>query len=214
MYYEWCAWLGIVPGALGIVLRKLFWPRLFGCCGKGVVFGANVVLRQPHRMELGERVVISDGCILDARNEEVDCAIRIGSDTILSNQVMMSCKGGSISIGKNTGIGAYTVIHSVNDCPVPIGEDVMIGPKCYITGGGNYNVDRLDIPMAQQGLKKDSGVRLAGDNWLGANVTVLSGITMGRGSIAAAGAVVTKSMDERAICGGVPATVMKFRGDS
>ena len=94
----------------------------------------------------------------------------------------------------------------------PIVADVIIGPRCYIVGGGNYNIDRLDIPIWRQGIKDDGGVTIENDVWLGASVTVLGGVTMGAGSIAAAGAVVNKNISARAICGGLPARVLKMRG--
>ena len=213
IYYEWCTWLACIPGAAGLLLRKTFWPRLLGSCGKGVAFGANIILRHPHRIHLADRVVISEGCILDARNQESSHVITIGKDVILSNNVMISCKNGSVRIQARTGINAQTIIQSTNNCPVSIGADVIIGPRCYIVGGGNYNIDRLDIPIWHQGIKHDGGVRLENDVWLGVNVTVLGGVTMGTGSVAAAGGVVTKSIPDRAICGGVPAKIMKMRGE-
>jgi galactoside O-acetyltransferase len=208
LYFEWCTLLGIIPGAAGLMLRKLFWPRLFGRCGRGTVFGANVILRHPHRIVLGDRIVISDGCILDARNERTEHAIHIGSDTILSNDVMLSCKEGTIHIGERGGIGVRTTIHSVNGCPVILGEDVLIGPGCYLAGGGNYRIERTDISMAQQGLRADEGVTLEDAIWLGANVTILAGDSIGRGSVIAAGAVVSKPVEPMSICGGVPARVL------
>jgi acetyltransferase-like isoleucine patch superfamily enzyme len=211
MYFEWCQLLGLIPGAAGLVLRKIFWPRLFGACGKGTVFGANVILRHPHRIVLGERVVVSDGCILDARNEDLEKVLLIGDDTMLANQVQLSCKDGFISIGARSGLGVQTIIQSVHRSPVVIGDDALIGPGCYIGGGGNYRTERIDIPMGKQGLRDDPGVVLAGDNWLGARVSVISGVTMGVGSIAATGAVVNRSIPEYAICGGVPAKVLKSR---
>ena len=214
LYYELCMLIGVFPGALGLFLRKLFWPRMFRSCGKGTVFGANISVRHPHRIDLGERVVISDGCILDARSEGTDRAIILGNDTILSNMVMISCKNGSVRIGARAGIGAQTIIHSVNNSPVVMGDDVMIGPRCYFAGGGNYNFDRTDIPMSQQGLKDDSGVKLESDIWLGANVTVLPGVTMHAGSVAGAGSVVTKSVPQKAVCAGSPAKTIKIRDNS
>ena len=213
IYFEFCLLLSPIPGALGLFLRNIFWPRLFGFCGKGVVFAANIILRHPHRIHLGDRVVISEGCILDARHDESNHVIVIGDDVILSNFVMISCKNGTIKIGSHTGINAQTIIQSTNHCPVSIGRDVIIGPRCYIVGGGNYNTDRLDIPMWQQGIKDDGGIIIEDDVWLGANVTVLGGVTMGTGSVAAAGAVVTKSIPARAVWGGVPAKILKMRGE-
>lgn len=212
LYYELCMWLGALPGAVGLLARKVLWPRLFAECGRGTVFGAHVFLRHPSRIKLGSAVVISDGCILDGRNPDTESAIVIGDDTILSNNVLISCKNGCIKIGHRVGVGAQTIIQSVNGSKVSLGDDVMVGPACYVAGGGNYNMDRLDVPMAKQGLRDEKGVTLSDDVWLGAGVCVLSGGDMATGCVAAAGAVVLKPMPERSICGGVPAKVIRTRG--
>lgn len=210
-YFELCAWLGKLPGALGLLSRKLLWPRLFGSCGKGVAFGDNVVLRHPKRIHLGDRVVIGEGCVLDARHDETDRAIVLEDDVILSINVMISCKNGTVSIGQNTGLSAHTIIHSTNDCPVTIGRDVIIGPQSYLAGGGNYNFDRTDIPIREQGIQPDGGVVIENDVWLGAKTTVVDGVTMHTGSIAGAGAVVTHSIPSYGICAGIPAKVLRTR---
>jgi len=107
-YYELCMLLGPVPGALGMVLRKIFWPRMFGSCGKGCMFGAGIVVRHPGRIHLGRSVVISEGCVLDGRHGTVERSIQLGDDVILSNNVMLSCKNGTIIIGNDTGINAQS----------------------------------------------------------------------------------------------------------
>jgi acetyltransferase-like isoleucine patch superfamily enzyme len=213
LYYEICIWMAHIPGALGLALRKIFYPRLFGACGKGVAFGEGIILRHPKRIFLGDRVVLSERCTLDARTYNSDEVIVIGDDVILSNDAVLSCKEGTIRIGSRTGIGAQTMIHSRVGCPVELGEDVLIGPRCFITGGGSYRIDRIDIPINQQEKVVDGGVTLENDVWLGANVTALGGVTLGTGCVAAAGAVITKSMPPRAICMGVPAKVTKMRED-
>lgn len=211
LYFEWCAWLGVVPGALGMLLRKLFWPRLFGSCGKKTAFAGGIVLRHPKRIHLGDSVVISEGCILDARNQDTDKAITLGRDVILSNNVMLSCKNGTIAIGDSTGINAGTIIQSTNNCPVSIGIDAIIGQMSLVIGGGSYNVDRLDMPIRLQGIKEDGGVRIDDNVWIGAQVTVLGGVEVGTGSIVAAAAVLTKSIPPYSIAKGVPAVVTGTR---
>ncbi len=59
--------------------------------------------------------------------------------------------------------------------------------------------------------ENDQDVIFEGDNWIGMNVTVLKGVTIGRGCIVAAGAVVNKSTPRYSIVGGVPAKVLKMR---
>lgn len=210
-YFEFCALLGKFPGALGILLRKLFWPRLFGSCGKGVMFAENIVLRQPKNIHLGNNVIISEFCVLDARHDDENKVITLADDAMLSTNIMISCKNACIRIGKNAGLGAQTIIHATNDCSVSIGDDVIIGPQSYISAGGNYHFDQLDIPIREQGINPDGGITLENNIWLGAKVTVLGGVTMESGCIAGAGAVVNKSIPANAICAGVPAKVIKTR---
>lgn len=59
--------LSCVPGALGLVLRKLFYPSLFRQCGGGVMFGRNITLRHAHKVTLGSQVVFDDNCVVDAK---------------------------------------------------------------------------------------------------------------------------------------------------
>ena len=211
LYYEFCMWLTHFPGALGLLLRKIFWPRLFGHCGKGTAFAEGIVLRHPKRIHLGKRVVVSERCILDARSTETDRAIVLSDDVILSNDVVLSSENGAIRIGDRTGIGAQTIIHSRIHCGVRIGKDVLIAPRCFMTGGGSYNIDRLDIPISQQGKVYDGGITIEDNVWLATNVSVLGGVAVGSGSVAAAGAVITKSIERNAICMGIPAKVTKTR---
>ena len=184
---------------------------MFGSCGKGVMFADNVVLRQPKRIHLGDNVIISEFCVLDARHDDEDKVITLDDNVMLSTNVMISCKNGCIKIGKNTGLSAQTIIHATNDCPVDIGDDVIIGPQSYISAGGNYHFDQLDVPIREQGINPDGGITIEDNIWLGARVTVLGGVTMASGSIAGAGAVVNKSIPANTICAGVPAKVLKER---
>lgn len=211
IYYECCMWLSMIPGALGLVLRKIFWPRMFGSCGKGVLFGQFTIVRHPHRIHLGNKVVISENCILDARHDECEEVIKIGDNVILSNNVMLSCKNGTVQIGQYCGIGPQTIIQSTNHCNISIGSDVVIGSQCYIVGGGNYHIDRLDTPMWRQGIQDDGGVQLQDDIWIGSQVTILGGVTMGSGSVAGASSLINKSVPDHSINVGVPAKIVKSR---
>jgi acetyltransferase-like isoleucine patch superfamily enzyme len=210
LHHEFCVWLSHVPGALGLFLRKLFWPQLLGSCGEGVQFGANVTLMHPHRIHLGARVVIGNGCILDGRNPASAEAITIGADTMLSHGVMLSAKDGSISVGHNVGLGPYTVLQAAQDS-VHLGNDVIIAAHCYVGAGGDYHRDRLDVPIVRQGTRRTGDTRLEDGVWLGVGVTVLGGVTIGRGCILGAGAVATRSLPAEAVCVGAPARVVRWR---
>ncbi len=86
----------------------------------------------------------------------------------------------------------------------------MMGPDVVILTQ-NHKFDRLDIPMLDQGFKDEQPVTICDDVWIGARVIILPGVTVGKGAIIAAGAVVTKDVPEYAIVGGNPARVIKMR---
>jgi maltose O-acetyltransferase len=93
--------------------------------------------------------------------------------------------------------------------PLKIGNDVMIGPDVMIFTQNHRN-DRLDIPMRLQTDPKRQVV-IEDDVWIAARVIVLPGVTIHKGAIVGAGAVVTKDVPEYAVVGGNPAKVIKYR---
>jgi acetyltransferase-like isoleucine patch superfamily enzyme len=214
IYFEFCIWLSGVPGALGLLLRKTFWPRLMGSCGKKVYFGRNVTLMHPSRIHIGDHTVIGDGCVLDARNLASDSVLKLGKEVMLSHGVVLSCKNGSISIGDRCGFGPYSVIQSAHGNAVTMGDDVMGGSYCFVTGSGNYNTDQLDIPISQQGTLKTNGTHIGDGVWLGAGASAVGGVSVGRDSIVGTGAVVTRSLPDLSVSVGVPARVIRTRGES
>lgn len=211
LYYEICQLLVYIPGAVGMLLRKIFWPKMFRKCGRGTVFGAGVVVRHPGKISLGENVVISEHCVLDGRHSDDIEAIAIGDNTIMSNNVMLSCKNGRISVGANVGINAQSIIQSTFGNGVTIGNDCVIGQRCFLIGGGNYHVENPEGLIREQEILDDGGVEVETNVWLGAHVTVLGGVKIGQGSIGAAGSVISKSVEPFSVCMGVPARVVRNR---
>jgi len=211
LYYEFCQLFTFIPGAPGMVLRKLFWPKMFGRCGRGSVFGFGVVVRQPSNIAIGDSVVVSEYSVLDGRTSGSGEAISIGDSTILSNNVMLSCKDGEIRIGSNVGINSQSIVQSTNGNRVSIGDDCVIGQRCLIIGGGNYDIGDRDALIRTCPITSDGGVNVENNVWLGAGVSVLGGVTFGQGSVAGAGAVVSRSIPSFSLCMGVPAKVVRER---
>ena len=98
---------------------------------------------------------------------------------------------------------------------IRIGEHVMFGPGVtVITGNHRINVIgkyMTQLTDADKERSDDLPVIMKGDNWVGANATILKGVTIGKGAVVAAGAVVTSDVPDYAICGGVPAKLIKYR---
>lgn len=70
LYYELVILLfGLLPGALGLALRRIFFKPLFGRVGRNVIFGRNMNIRQPHKIKIGDNVIIDDDCTLDGKGE-------------------------------------------------------------------------------------------------------------------------------------------------
>ena len=96
-----------------------------------------------------------------------------------------------------------------------IGKRVLFGPKPTIITG-DHRIDIIgkhiiDVTDEDKLPEQDLPVIIEDGCWLGANVTVLKGVTLGRGSVVAAGAVVTKSFPPYSVIGGVPAKLIKMR---
>src|SRR4030095_14654115 len=112
-----------VPGAAGLALRKTMYPWLLGSCGRGVVFGHNVVLRHPHKIHIGNNVVIDDNCLVDAKGE-TNTGITIGSGVFIGRNTILSCKNGDIHVEDGANVGFNCELFSASR--VRIGRSVLI----------------------------------------------------------------------------------------
>ena len=145
-----------VPGALGVVLRKLLYPRILAKVGNNVVFGQGVSFRHGLKVSIGDNVVIDDHVLLDAKGEENN-GIQIGNDSILSRSVVLACKDGDITIGDKCSLGIGTIIHSTQGCNVTLGDEVLVGAYCYFVGGGAYKTADLQASFKSQGADPRGG---------------------------------------------------------
>ena len=195
-----------LPGALGLVLRKLLYPFLLGRCGRGVVFGQNVVLRHPHKIFIGDNVVVDDHCVLDAKGDS-NQGITIGSGVFIGRNTVLHCKNGDILVGDDTNIGFNCDIASSNH--IEIGRKVLIAAYSYLVGGG-HDFSQLDTSIMHQ-KRIANGIFVRDGAWIGAGVTVQDGVTIGEGAIVGTGAVVAESLPANVVAVGIPAKVLRNR---
>ena len=111
-----------------------------------------------------------------------------------------------VSVGERSSVG----VNSELDGPVYIGNDVMMGPEVVVYTR-NHRHDSVEIPMIEQGYEDYQPVVIEDDVWIGRRAMIMPGVHIGKGSIIAAGAVVTKNVEPYSMCGGVPAKLIKKR---
>lgn len=125
----------------------------------------------------------------------------------------------NLSIGDGTSIPKGSTIYCT-DAPLTIGRKVVFGPRPTIITGDHRSdiIGKFIIDVSPEEKRMPDGsnpwdqpVVIEDDVWCGANVTILKGVTIGHGSIVAAGAVVTQSFPPYSIIGGIPARLLKMR---
>jgi acetyltransferase-like isoleucine patch superfamily enzyme len=195
-----------VPGALGLALRKTLYPILLGRCGRNVIFGQNVVLRHPHKIEIGDDVVVDDNCLLDAKGDS-NQGIRIGSGVFVGRNTILSCKNGDIEVADGANIGFNCELFSASH--VKVGERALLAAYCYLIGGDHQAPDAGQAVLEQRRVSR--GVSVGSGAWLGAGVKVLDGVRVGDRAIVGAGAVVRSDVPDGATAVGVPAKVVGSR---
>jgi len=201
-------WSQHVPGALGLALRQRLYPSLLGACGRNVVFGQNVTIRHPHKLCIGDNVVIDDNCLVDAKGES-NGGITIGSGVFIGRNSILSCKNGDIEIADGANIGFNCEVFSA--ARVELGPRALLAAYCYVIGGDHDWKDAAR-PVLEQG-RVASGVRIGAGAWLGAGAKVLDGTVVGDDAIVGAGAVVNADVPPHAIAVGVPARVVGSRAE-
>lgn len=136
-----------------------------------------------------------------------NCTFRSDSTTNLANKkkciIRTYNQNAIIEIGDNTGINGSVIAASEK---IVIGNDVLIGFNCYISDTDNHAID----PTLRHSGKPETAPIFIEDNvWLGVNVVVLKGVTIGKNSVIGANSLVLSSIPENVIAIGNPCRVIK-----
>jgi acetyltransferase-like isoleucine patch superfamily enzyme len=195
-------WLPLLPGK---ILRRSIYRSFFNKIGKAVRIcpGAEFVL--------ASGISINDAVKIE-RDVRISCKgrnskINIGTASMLDRGVdIRTHRQGQIEIGENTYIGPYTCLS---------GDLIKIGKSCLIASqsglyASNHVFEDTSKPIKEQGFIY-KGIIIEDDCWIGNGVRVLDGVTIGRGSVVGAGAVVTKDIPPYSIAVGVPAKIVDKR---
>lgn len=130
-------------------------------------------------------------------------------------------KAGRLSIGRHTYGSPRLLTFRNDDTSLTIGSFCSIGPDVTFVLGGNHATDRVTtFPIAERfglpnrtpGFPESKGSITVGDDvWIGFGATILSGVTIGHGSVIAAGAIVNRDVLPFAIVAGIPAKTVGYR---
>lgn len=111
----------------------------------------------------------------------------------------------NIKLGNFVSLGHYNRLWAFSE--IIIGDHVQTAIGLTIIAGSHSTSDFSP-------LKNNQSVVIEGENWIGANVTIIGGVTIGKGAVIAAGAVVVSDIPAYTIAGGLPAKVIKTRKPS
>jgi len=195
------------PTAAGSILRGRIYRLILGGLGKKCYLEKNIRFFNPQRLRLGDRVFIGEGSFLDVG--AAAGPVTVGDDSHVSRLVTIRTQLGKVEIGKKVNLGAGSFIYGFGD--IAIGDYCLIANGVEIIGGDHAGGD-LSRPMRFQGRSPNS-ISIGEDVWIGTRAVILGGVTVGGGAVIGAGAVVTADIPSRAVAAGVPARVLRFRGE-
>lgn len=163
--------------------------RSFAAWGRGSRIGRGARLVAPHLVEVGSGVIVGENAWLNAKDDRGDGAA-------------------TLRIGEGTYIGRLVQINAWRQ--VTIGSHVMISDRVFISDADHRHPD-AEVPVGLQGDQFAAPVVLQSGCWIGIGAVILPGVTIGRNAIVAANAVVTQSIPDRSVAGGIPAQVIALK---
>lgn len=157
-------------------------------------------------IKLGENCLIKKGVKIDTY-----CGgkIEIGDNCKIHEGAMLLTYGGDIKIGHDCSINPYCILYGHGG--LTIGNHVSIATHTIIIPA-NHNFDNTKELITNQGITQ-KGIHIEDNIWLGANVKILDGVIIKTGCVVGAGSVVTKNTENNGIYAGVPAKLIKKRGN-
>lgn len=156
--------------------------------------GRHVQISHGKHISCGKNVKFEDYAEIHGLCSE---GIIFGNNVTISRGVMIrpsSYYGGDMGkglvMGDNSSIGPYGFVGCSGK--IIIGNNVMFGPKCSLFAE-NHNFSDTEHSIKSQGVNQ-KGITIEDDCWIGSNVVILDGVTIGKGSVIGAGTLITKDV--------------------
>ena len=193
-----------IPGTTGIYIRRLFYKFQFKNCGKNLIIDIGVTIEGAHLITVGDNVHIDKYTIISTGRDLV-------GHVTYKNNSQFNGLDGEILIGSN--------IHIVQNCilmgfgGIKIEDNVVISAGCKIYSLTNMaydSVNRDKVTSIQPYSTAEflaSPINLCKNVWLGLNVIVMPGVSVGKDSFAVSNSLLMGFYDENSYISGQPATV-------
>ena len=194
--------LSAMPFMAGSVIRGRAYGLIMGSMGSKCLIEKDVEFNVPQNIFLGSRVLIGKGGLIHAGN-----MIQLKDDVHVSRYCTLRSGPGDIVVNEMVNIGTYS--HIDGHGGVEIGKNTLLARNVEILSGSHIFKDPA-VPIRFQGTELKKTI-IGEDVWLGSQVIVLPGVTIGDGTVVGAGAVVTKNIPDHSIASGVPAKVIRKR---
>lgn len=156
-------------------------------------FGKNSVIMPPLRISGEDRIEIGD-------------KVFIGKNSWLQALPDGENRSTAISIGNGTSMVGSCVISAVRN--VILEDNVLLARNVYISDHMHKYLDR-ELPIRSQGLDKITPVIIRRGAWIGQNVVICPGVTIGIGSVIGANSVVNEDIPDYCVAVGTPAHIVK-----
>lgn len=173
--------------------------------------GKNVKLLCKKNVNIGAAVKLHDCVKIDALSTDgvvLEEGVVLGKNTSIECTGSLSCVGKGVKIGKRTTFGCDCFFGAAGG--IEIGTDVIAGQ--YIRfHSENHNFNDTSVLIRKQGVSH-KGIKVGNNCWIGSGVVFLDGAEIGNGCVVAANSVVTKKFLDNVVLGGVPAKIIKMRG--
>ena len=144
------------------------------------------------------------GNVLEAMQ---DGRLEVGAHALFEPNVWITAtEGAKVRIGEGTFLNIAVMVAAVQ--LVEIGSHCMLANGCFVTDA-NHRFDDPDTPVPWQGFDSKGPTRIGDNVWMGANVVVTSGVTIGERCVIGANSVVTQDVPPFSIAAGVPAKVLR-----
>lgn len=171
-------------------IHRIFLKEVHGM----LLVGKHVHVSHGKHIRCGKNVKFEDYAEIHGLCSE---GLNFGDNVTISRGVMIRPSsyyggdfGAGLTIGDHSSIGSYGYVGCSGK--IIIGKNVMFGPRCSLFAENHMFSDTVNS-IKSQGVKQ-KGITVEDDCWIGSNVTILDGVTIGKGSVVGAGTLVTKDI--------------------